>query len=46
MRYVQQLQLLRGVAQQHTAKIESGTALPSSALSNNARERMKKASRA
>jgi len=46
MRYVQQLQTMREVAHQHTAKMETGVAKPSSQLSRDARERMKQALRA
>jgi len=45
MRYVQQLQTVREVAQQHIAKMETGAAKPASELSGDARERMKPALR-
>jgi hypothetical protein len=41
MRYVKQLQLMRDISQQHTAKIETGAVAPASTLSQQARERMK-----
>lgn len=40
MRYVKQLQFMRGAIQRHAAQIENGAARPS-ALSGSARERMK-----
>lgn len=43
MRYVQQLQMMHEIAHQHDAKIEMGAARPSAQLSNEARERMKRA---
>jgi hypothetical protein len=43
MRYVQQLQTMREVAHQHTAKME--TTKPAARLSGDARERMKQALR-
>lgn len=46
MRYVKQLQTMREVAHQHTAKMETGAAKPASQLSSDARERMKQALRA
>jgi len=41
LRYVKQLQLMRDVAQQHTAKLTEDPAAPASTLSQRARERMK-----
>jgi len=46
MRYVQQLETMREVAHQHTARMETGAAPPASQLSGDARERMKQALRA
>ncbi|MGH7451749.1 MAG: zf-HC2 domain-containing protein [bacterium] len=40
LRYVKQLQFIRDAVQQHAAQIENGAA-PPSALSHDARERMK-----
>jgi len=45
MRYVQQLETMREVAHQHTAKMGTGAAPPASQLSGDARERMKQALR-
>lgn len=45
MRYVKQLQFMRDTVQHHAAEIEKGNATPS-ALSNEARERMKRSLKA
>jgi len=45
-RYVQQLQTMREVSHQHTAKMETSAAKPAAQLSGEARERMKQALRA
>ncbi len=42
MRYLKQLQFMHDAVRQHAAQLETGTAPPPSALSNEARERMKK----
>jgi hypothetical protein len=42
MRYVKQLQFMHDAARQHAAEIENAGSLPASALSNEARERMKR----
>ncbi len=43
LRYVRQLEIMREVAHQHTTAMKAGAAKPSSHLSRDARERMKRA---